>query len=201
MVEVLELKEFKPVGKSRKKKQILLTHTSRNIQDYISSLKNRYNGEYKKLPNYVISRKGDIIQIIPSDTYSKYLKVASYNKQSIIISLENLGWLRKNQLTDGYINWIGNIYKDKVYERKWRGHFFWQPYTDEQMTSLSNLINDLCDKFEIPKTTIGHNVKMDKIEKFNGIASYSNYSVERTDLNPSFNFEQLKKNIKNEKSI
>ena len=196
MVEVLELKEFKPVGKSRKKKQILLTHTSRNIQDYISSLKNRYNGEYKKLPNYVISRKGDIIQIIPSDTYSKYLKVASYNKQSIIISLENLGWLRKNQLTDGYINWIGNIYKDKVYERKWRGHFFWQPYTDEQMTSLSNLINDLCDKFEIPKTTIGHNVKMDKIEKFNGIASYSNYSVERTDLNPSFNFEQLKKNIK-----
>lgn len=200
-VEILELKDFKPTGKNKRKKQILLTHTSRNIRDYISSLKYRYNGGNQKLPHYVISRQGEIFQIIPPDTYSKYLEVASYNKQSIIISLENLGWLKKNPLTQGYINWIGNIYKDEVYERKWRGHFFWQPYTEQQMSSLSSLISDLCERFDIPKTTIGHNVKMDKIEKFSGIASYSNYSTDRTDLSPSFDFEELKKNIENEQSV
>jgi len=200
-VEILELNDFKPTGKNKRKKQILLTHTSRNVRDYILSLKYRYNKKNEKLPHYIISRKGDIFQIIPPDTYSKYLDVASYNKQSIIISLENLGWLKKNPLAQGYINWIGNIYKDKVHERKWRGYFFWQPYTEQQMSSLAGLITDLCERFNIPKTMIGHNVKMDKIEKFRGIASYSNYSVDRTDLSPSFDFEELKKNIENEQSV
>lgn len=200
-VEISELTDFKPTGRNKRKKQILLTHTSRNIRDYISGLKYRYNGDYEKLPHYIISREGEIFQILPPETYGKYLESASYNKQTIIISLENLGWLKKNPLSNGYINWIGNIYKDEVYERKWRGYFFWQPYTDQQMESVSQLILKLCDEFDIPKTTIGHNVKMDKIEKFNGIASYSNYYSERTDLNPSFDFEKLKKNIENEQSI
>ena len=52
--------------------------------------------------------------------------------------------------------------------------------------------------FIIPETFIGHNVKVDKIEKFHGIASYSNYDTERTDLNPSFNFEEIIKTVENE---
>jgi N-acetyl-anhydromuramyl-L-alanine amidase AmpD len=200
-VEILKLTEFKSVGKSKRKKQILLTHTSRNVRDYISGLKYRYNGENKKLPHYVISREGEIMQIIPPDTYSEYLEVSSYNKQNIVVSLENLGWLKKNPINQGYINWIGNIYRDEVYERKWRGYYFWQPYTDQQINSLTKLILKLCEDFNIPKTTIGHNVKMDKIENFNGIVSHSNYYSEKTDLNPSFDFELLKKNIKNEQPI
>jgi hypothetical protein len=125
------------------------------------------------------------------------MKVKSYNKSTIIISLENLGWLRKNPLQGGYINWIGNIYKDRIYERKWRGYFFWQPYTEEQLDSLSKLIKKLTNDFNIPETFIGHNVKVEKIEKFQGIATYSNYETDRTDLNPSFNFEEfIKKNKK-----
>ena len=197
-IQVQDLTEFKPVGNNKRKKQILLTHTSRTIRDYITGLKHRRNGEYKKLPNYVISREGEILQVIPPATYSQYLETASLNKRTIIISLENLGWLKKNPLKGGYINWIGNIYKDKVYERKWRGYFFWQPYTDQQMESLTQLIVKLCEDFNIPKTAIGHNVKIDKVENFSGIATYSNYFKERTDLSPAFNFEKLVKNIDNE---
>lgn len=200
-VEILNLTEFKPVGKFKNKKQILLTHTTRNLKDYISSLKYRRNGDNKKLPHYLISREGEVYQVIPPDTYSRYMDVQTYNKQNIIISLENLGWLKKNPLEGGYINWIGNIYKDRIYEKKWRGYFFWQPYTDEQMKSLSNLIKKLCEDFNIPMTSIGHNVKVDKIEKFNGIVTYSNYDKERTDLNPSFDFEELIKKIENEQPI
>lgn len=197
-IQVQDLTEFKPVGNNKTKKQILLTHTSRTIRDYITGLKHRRNGGYKKLPHYVISREGEILQVIPPTTYSQYLETASLNKRTIIISLENLGWLKKNPLQGGYINWIGNIYKDKVYERKWRGYFFWQPYTDQQMESLTQLIVKLCEDFNIPKTAIGHNVKIDKVENFSGIATYSNYFKERTDLSPAFNFEKLVKNIDNE---
>lgn len=197
-IQVQDLTEFKPVGNNKTKKQILLTHTSRTIRDYITGLKHRRNGGYKKLPHYVISREGEILQVIPPTTYSQYLETASLNKRTIIISLENLGWLKKNPLQGGYINWIGNIYKDKVYERKWRGYFFWQPYTDQQMESLTQLIIKLCEDFNIPKTAIGHNVKIDKVENFSGIATYSNYFKERTDLSPAFNFEKLVKNIDNE---
>lgn len=197
-VKIEKLTDFKPVGNYKNKKQILLTHTARDLRDYINGLKYRINGNNKKLPHYIISREGKIYQILPPTTYSNYIDIKSYNKNTIIISLENLGWLRKNPLKGGYINWIGNIYKDRIYERKWRGYFFWQPYTDEQMNSLSNLIKELCVEFNIPETFIGHNVKVDKIEKFNGIATYSNYDKERTDLNPSFNFEEIIKTLKNE---
>jgi len=197
-VKIEKLTDFKPVGNYKNKKQILLTHTARDLRDYINGLKYRINGNNKKLPHYIISREGKIYQILPPTTYSNYIDIKSYNKNTIIISLENLGWLRKNPLKGGYINWIGNIYKDRIYERKWRGYFFWQPYTDEQMNSLSNLIKELCVEFNIPETFIGHNVKVDKIEKFHGIATYSNYDKERTDLNPSFNFEEIIKTLKNE---
>ena len=49
--------------------------------------------------------------------------------------------------------------------RKWRGHHFWQPYTDNQMESLINVVNKLCEDYDIPKMSVGHNVKVDKIER------------------------------------
>ena len=189
---------FKPSGRYKRKRQIVLSHTSRNVVDYMSSLKYRYNGDNKKLPHFVIDREGKIYNLLPTNSYGDYLDTVSYNKSSIIISLENLGWLRKNPLKNNYINWIGNEFNGEVYERKWRGYFFWQPYTEVQMESLSKLIKKLCMDFSIPETFIGHNVKVDKIEKFHGIASYSNYDTERTDLNPSFNFEEIIKTVENE---
>ena len=189
MLKINEVEKFKHVGRSKNKKQILLTHTSRNFKDYMYSLKYRYNGNNKKLPHYIIDREGNIFNIIAPDTYSEYMDVSSHNKKSIIITLENLGWLRKNPLKNGFINWIGDEYNEKVYERKWRGHHFWQPYTEKQIYSLSMLIDELCEQFDIPKLSIGHNVKVDKIENFNGITSKSNYDVESTDLNPAFNFD------------
>ena len=97
-----------------------------------------------------------------------------------------------------YINWIGNIYSEGVYERKWRGHFFWDPYTDSQMKSLQQLCLALCERFDIPKTTIGHNVKVDNVEFYEGIVTRSNYSSEVTDLSPAFDYEEFLKVLENE---
>jgi N-acetyl-anhydromuramyl-L-alanine amidase AmpD len=201
MVEIQELTGFKPVGKNKKKKQIILTHTSRNIRDYITSLRCRDNGNYKKLPHYIISRGGEVFQILKPDTYSEYMEISSHNKNSIIITLENLGWLKKNPLSSAYVNWIGNIYNDRIIERKWRNHFFWQPYTEMQMNILSKLIVSLCDEFNIPTTSIGHNVKVDNIDRFSGITTKSNYDYDYTDLSPAFNFDEFIKKIEHEQSV
>lgn len=189
MLKVNNIEGFKPVGRNKRKKQIILTHTSRNLKDYISSLKFRYNGNNKKLPHYLIDRDGTIYNIIPPETYSEFMDVSSYNKNSIIICLENLGWLRKNPLNNNYVNWIGTPHNDEIYERKWRGYHFWQPYTDDQIESMLKVIEELCENFNIPKISIGHNVKVDKVDKFNGITSKSNYDTESTDLNPAFDFD------------
>jgi len=180
---------LKPVGRSKNKKQIILTNTCRDLKEYISSLKYRYNGNNKILPHYIITRSGDILNVIPPETYSNFLDNRLQNKQSIIITLENLGWLRKNPLSKGYLNWIGNVYNGDIYDRKWRGYNFWQPYTDEQTKSLKNLISELCDEFNIPHVFIGHNVKVEGIQKYNGIVSLSNYDNKHTSLNPAFNFD------------
>lgn len=193
MVETQDLTGFKFIGKNKKKKQIVLSHTSRNVRDYLISLKTRYNGNNQYIPNYVIDREGNIINVIPPETYSRYLNIGPFDKNVINICLENLGWLRKNPLSGGYVNWIGNIYNEGIYERKWRGHFFWQPYTDKQLESLGSLIEELCDDFNIPKTLIGHNVKVDGVEKFEGVVTKSNYDSTYTDLSPAFDFDELKK--------
>jgi len=189
MLDINNIEGFNPLGRHKKKKQIILTHTSRNFKDYISSLKYRYNGDNKKLPHYIINRDGEVYNIIPPETYSAYMESKVPNKNGIIICLENLGWLRKNPLSSNYVNWIGNVYKEDIYERKWRGHHFWQPYTDEQLKSMIDLIEILCLEFNISKNNIGHNVKVDKIDKFNGIVTKSNYYTESTDLNPAFDFD------------
>jgi len=193
MVEIQDLTGFKYVGKNKRKKQIVLCHSSRNVRDYIISLRSRYNGNNPYIPNYVIDREGNIFNLIPANTYSKFIDEEAFNKNVITISLENLGWLRKNPLSGAYVNWISNIYNEGIFERKWRGHFFWQPYTKKQINSMGTLISELCDEFSIPKTLIGHNVKVDGIEKYEGIVSKSNYDSTYTDLSPAFDFEELKK--------
>jgi N-acetyl-anhydromuramyl-L-alanine amidase AmpD len=198
MIDIIKYGEFKPVGKQKKKHQIILTHTSRNFNDYLQSLKFRYNGDFKRIPNYIVTREGKIIQLLGNTEHSEYFKDPNINRNSIIISLENLGWLQKEPLTDHYINWIGDIYKGNVFEKKWRDYFFWQPYTESQIENLGLLCKNLLDTVKIKPQVIEHNTKINGIEKYCGIVTKSNFSVDYTDVSPAFKFNELLKKIENE---
>jgi len=197
-IEIQKLTGFKNVGTWKNKKQILLVHTSRHASDYITSLRNRLNGEYLRIPHYLIRKDGRVFQLLDTEYYSDFFDESKNQRQVIVISLDNLGWLKKNPLDASYINWIGNIYKEGVYERKWRGHFFWDKYTSEQMDSLQQLCVQLCEEYDIPKTCVGHNVKLDNMELFGGIATKSNYTTKTTELSPAFDFEEFVKIFENE---
>ena len=108
------------------------------------------------------------------------------------ILLENNGWLTYKKQTNLLCDWLGNIYKGEVFEKKWRNKFFWSTYSDKQVESLVILLNDLCKELGIDKKFIGHNVRVEGVERFKGIVTRSNYSEYFTDLSPAFNFERIK---------
>ena len=198
MLEIEKYGSFKFVGKHKKKDKIILCHTSREVGEYLTSLKFRYNGKYDKIPNYVIKKNGDILKLLPDDAFTNFLSKENLNKKSIIICLENLGWLEKKPFSKDYINWKGDIYNREVHEKKWRDFVFWEPYSDSQIKSAVFLCSQLTNNLNIKKDFIGHNVKVDGIDHFEGILTKSNLESRYTDLNPSFDFSNFIKIFENE---
>ena len=189
--------DVEPFSTNKKKHQIILTHTSRNVDDYLMSINKRLGGKLKKIPNYIIGRDGEVHQLMEPQNYRSFFNEKSVNEESIIISLENLGWLEKEPLKNSYINWIGNIYTGDVIEKKWRDYFIWQPYTTKQMESLAKLCDTLMKKFKINKKFVGHNTKVSGVERYEGITTRSNYDSKYTDLSPAFDYDLFSKLIEN----
>jgi len=185
-------------SKIENKNQIVLVHTSRNLLDYVVSLKTRYNGKPQKLPHYIVGQDGKVIQTLEDKTNSNYFNNITINYKSIVISLENFGWLEKQPLKNQHINWIGNIYKKKVVEKKWRDYFFWHPYTEIQLKNTAKLCIELSKKHNINLKCIGHNTKVKGSETYLGIITRSNFDEYATDVSPAFDFERFNNLLKNE---
>lgn len=197
MIEIYEHTKFYPSGKEKNKTKIILCHTSREVNNYLTSLNFRYNSKYDKIPNFLISREGNIIQLLKPNEYSNFFDDKKLNRSSIIISLENLGWLTKKPLSNEYINWNGSIYNGEVYKKKWRDLYYWHPYTDLQIESLNQLCSEMVDTFKINKRFLGSNTVVTGVENYNGIICRSNLNSFSTDLNPSFNYNDFKLKIEN----
>jgi N-acetyl-anhydromuramyl-L-alanine amidase AmpD len=156
------------------------------------------NGKYQKIPHYLISKNGEIYQLQQNNKFSNFFEDEKLNQNSIVVMLENLGWLERIPLSSDYINWKGSIYRGDVFEKKWRDYFFWDPYTKKQIDVLGELCNKICEESEIPKVCSNHNTKIEGIKNFEGIISKSNLDSRYTDLNPSFDFEQFLKKLEHE---
>jgi N-acetyl-anhydromuramyl-L-alanine amidase AmpD len=197
-MDIIAVGNLKGDKTNKNKKQIVLIHTSREVNEYLTSLKYRHNGNYDKIPNYVIDKEGKILQLLEPDQVSNIFNSKTINENVITISLENLGWLEKEPLKNHYINWIGNIYNGKVFEKHWRDYIFWDTYTKKQIESTIFLCKKLTQEYNIDKKFVGHNTKINGINNFSGIVSRSNYFTESTDLNPSLNFDFFLKEIEDE---
>lgn len=158
-------------------------------------------GKFNRIPHYVVAKDGTIIKKLSDESYSEYFSEPNVNRNSIIICLENLGWLNRVPLKDQYTNWIGNIYKGVPHERKWRDYFLWDPYTQDQMLALAKLSLELVVENKIEKKCVGHNTKLKDVDKITGIVSRSNFDETFTDLSPAFNFEKFTNLIANEQLV
>jgi hypothetical protein len=162
------------------------------------SIKFRFGGKPIRLPHYIISRDGRILRLLDEELNGYFTNNDRINSKSIVVCLENLGWLEKEPLKHHHINWIGNIYKEKVFDRKWRDYFFWHPYTDIQVEKTAELCLELTKKHKIEKNFIGHNTKVKGVESFIGIITRSNFDEFATDLSPAFDFEKFNKLLNDE---
>lgn len=195
-VEALDIKKLNFKKSKAKKTQILLCDTHRRINDYVHMIKYRNNGKYEDIPHYVINKMGDVFQILNDKDYSTTFGDTNIDRKIIKISIENLGWLNKNTMNGMLSNWIGDPYRLDPHIRNWRGHFFWDKYSESQMESLNLLCNELCEKHNIKKQIVPSQGYFENAPNFNGVLCKSNYSDIYTDINPSFNFKIIFENDK-----
>ena len=182
---------------NKEKNQIILLNSFKKSDDFISQLKNRFNGKNKKIPHFLINKDGKILKFISTDTISEFF--LNNGNNAIIICFENFGWMEKVPTKNFYSNFLGYIKKNDIYEKKWRDYFFWDIYSIEQINSAIELCQKLMIDYPMIKKFIGHNTKINDAEHFNGIVSKSNYNTFYTDLNPSFPFLKFTNLLNNEK--
>tara|TARA_R110000744_G_scaffold371828_1_gene483076 strand:+ start:78 stop:698 length:621 start_codon:yes stop_codon:yes gene_type:complete len=191
------------VNEEHKKTKIILTNSLTPDMRFFEGWKLRRNGKYKKVTPYTVDKDGTIYQHFNSKYYSEYMNSKSIDKETILINLVNEGWLTKDAQLNRYKDWSGNIYKGKnIIKKEWRGYFFWAPYVNKQMEAAGRLVEFLCDKYEIEKNSLSHNVMFTDAPSFNGVLSRSNFSRKYKDVSPSFDFSyidnKLLKEIKND---
>jgi N-acetyl-anhydromuramyl-L-alanine amidase AmpD len=179
------------------KKQIVIGNTFNHDMRHVIGWLHRYNGKYKKTAPYTIAKDGSIYEHFNPIYQSKYFNDSNLDNKSIVILLENDGWLISDAEKNNFISWLGDIYNEpeKVFVKKWRGYSYWCPYTKEQMNSTIKLVNQLCEKFSIPKVSVNHNTKIDGLDNYEGIIYKSNLEKYYNDLNPSWDFEKFKEKI------
>lgn len=193
--EVFNLNNLNYKKRKYKKTQILLYDTKRRVDDFIKMLKYRRNGKYEDIPHFCITKTGKVYKLIEPEYMTKTFGDTSVDKKQIKIAVENLGWLNRNTIMGTYSNWINDVYRGEPHLRGWRGYFYWDIYTKEQLTALANLCLVLCAHYDIPYQIVPSSGYFENAKNFNGIVSKSNFSDIYTDINPSFNFNIFEENV------
>ena len=186
-----KLNETNYVKEVFEKNRIIVGNSFSDDMSFINGWKKRCGGQYKKTSAFSIDKDGVIYQHYDPKYYSEFIYGDSINQTSIPITLINEGWL--TQIGDEFYNLRNIKYTGDVINKYWRGYDFWSTYTDEQYSSLRELLLHLMKKFDIYEKVVSHNTKLNVPEKFNGMVTRSNFSKLHTDLSPTFNLNNLKK--------
>lgn len=177
------------------KTQIVIATSLRKKNYHITRLRHKEIGNAKRWNTFTIDRKGKIFQHYDDIFHSDFLGVKIGDKQSISIVLENMGCLVESN--NNYINWINEkCDPDSVGKKKWLGYDYWEIFSDNQLKSLHELCNVLCEKHNIPKKVIEFMHYHKDIHKFKGIVFRSNYIDDSSDINPLFNLTKFIKQFK-----
>jgi N-acetyl-anhydromuramyl-L-alanine amidase AmpD len=186
--------------KKSKKWKIILGDTGRansNHLNMIETLNIIEDTSYISLSTFTISRNGTIYKHFNPEYTSNFLG-NEIDKNSISIFLENMGALYYKTTKNEYINIYNEPleHEDMLFDQKWNNYRYWERYTEEQITACIKLCKNLIKEYGISNNCLGYNVTdMENAVKFYGITCRSNYSSDFKDVNPSFDFKRLIKEI------
>jgi hypothetical protein len=182
------------------KKNIVIGSTNNNNMRHVIGWNNRHNGSYNKTAHFTIDIYGKIYQHFNPQYQSNYFNDLELNCKTIIILLDNDGYLIKNDEKNCYNTWVGDIYSDEdnIIEKKWREYKYWVKYTDEQFNSAVDLVKYLCKDFFIPNKIFEHNIKIDNLSDYEGVLYKSNIEKYYHELTPAWDFKKFKLKIEND---
>jgi N-acetyl-anhydromuramyl-L-alanine amidase AmpD len=145
------------------KNQIYLHHTAGGGNAV--AVANYWNGTKERVATaFVIGNKGTIVQCFSSKEWAYHLGIKtsaftimsvpykSLDKFSVGIEVCNFGPLKEK---DGkFYNYVGGVIDPSEVtklDKPFKGHVYWQKYTDAQIESLRQLLVYLCKTYDIPK--------------------------------------------------
>lgn len=180
---------------TRSKNKIVLGDTYLSIDEYFNKILNRFDGKYDKSSHFTIDRNGNIYQHFSLNYYSNYTNFNNVDNRSVFISLENINSVEVINYSDNnhtFIDWRGRVVREDVYHKCWRNNDYWIYYTKKQIAKLKELLTYLCEEMNINKQFINTNTKIKRAFNYEGIVVRSNFSQYYYDVNPSFNFSEIK---------
>ena len=161
--------------------------------------------------HFIIDREGQVHQLFPEENWAYHLglgqkhfaaaKVPQLNldRQSIGIELDSWGPLRPH--TDGRFypaKWNGVTYvpntvckpvkyfHEYCQQNKWKGHLYYERYTSAQIAALYDLLQELCQRHDIPKTYSNEMwmVSTRALRGEPGIFGHCSYRSDKSDPHP-----------------
>jgi len=191
-----------------KKTQIYLHHTAGG-GNAVAVSKFWNSNDSRIATAFVIGEKGTIVQCFSSKHWAWHLgidledfskngaKYQNLNKLSVGIEVCNWGPLKlKNGKFYNYVN--GDVDPSMVtqLDKQYKGHVLWYKYTDEQIESTRQLVEYLCETYDIPKDYRSEIWDIDK-EAFKGtpgIYTHNSVRKDKSDIYPdSRMIDMLKK--------
>lgn len=197
------------------KDQIFIHHTASSsnpygVLEYWGGTAERVATAFLVAGNPGSSRKwkdGEILQCFYSRKWGWHLGLKSYhlvkggrssqnlNAKSVGIEICNWGFL---SLRDGkYVSYAGAVVPEKdvvKYDTPYRGHKFYQKYTDAQIESTRKLLIYLCDTFDIDPKYKGYEIfDINKrcLMGENGIWTHTSCRPDKSDCHPQHELIQM----------
>jgi N-acetyl-anhydromuramyl-L-alanine amidase AmpD len=180
------------------KRQIYLHHTAggpsaTNVAKFFNSQPGRV------ATAFIIGAKGTIVQCFSSKHWAYHLGLnqevfneagvtyQSLDKISIGIEICNYGPLTKRN--GYYYNYLGarvDYTEVEFLDKKYKGHIYWQKYTDAQIESTRQLLVYLCDTYKIPRDYYATIFDIDKraLQGDRGIFTHNSVRKDKSDIYP-----------------
>ena len=180
------------------KRQIYLHHTAggpsaTNVAKFFNSQPGRV------ATAFIIGAKGTIVQCFSSKHWAYHLGLnqevfteagvsyQSLDKISIGIEICNYGPLTKrNGYYYNYLNARVDYTEVEFLDKKYKGHIYWQKYTDAQIESTRQLLVYLCDTYKIPRDYYATIFDIDKraLQGDRGIFTHNSVRKDKSDIYP-----------------
>ncbi len=149
---------------------------------------------------YVIERNGEIYEVFDPKYWAFHLGLkgagGEVDKRSIGIEIASEGGLIQREEKLYCFNVVSDrtLFTQKFYDHgaPWRGYRFFDAYSDDQISSVIELINLLCDQFKTPRSTpANHFDANDAYRQFKGILGHHHLRPDKSDIHPGFPWETV----------